>query len=305
MGVVLVEGGRRGARRGARGGRELQPLELVADQRGAGPVGVVGDDQQQRRGLGRGQQLGQQAHAVGVAPVEVVEEEDQAVAGGEGGEQALEGGEGLAPRLLVGGADPRVLGQLADGADALERREHAGEVASVAAEEGRELDRLERGEVVGEGVDEAVEGLEGDRLVLIAAAGEGDDVAARLEGAEEAVDEAGLADAGPAAQVDAGGAAAGGGGEALVEGVELGLAAEQDGAAGERGGVAERGATAPGEQFGSRGAALGVASQELADQGREVVGQVGGARRGRLLALLGEEDLGIFAEKGSLPVRAS
>ncbi|MCY1008834.1 hypothetical protein OV079_25410 [Nannocystis pusilla] len=279
---------------------QLQALELVADQRRAGPLGVVGDDQQQRRGVGRGQQLGQQAHAVGVAPVEVVEEQDQAAARGQGGEQALERGEGLAPRLLVGHAGAGALGQLAHRRDPLQHREHARELAGVGAEQRRELERLERAEVVGEGVDQTVERLERDGLVLVAAGREGDDVAARLEGAEEAVDEARLADAGLAAQVDAGGAAAGGGGEALVERVELGLATEQHRAAGHRRRRRQRRAAAPRQQLGPGGPLLGVAAQQLADQRRQVLRQAGAARRGRLLALLGEEDLRVAAGERQL-----
>jgi hypothetical protein len=218
------------------------PREVAAQGRDAaagGRVAAVADDQQQRRRVGRSQQLAQQRGAVDVAPVQVVEHEHERAGGGEAAEQRAQGLEGLLALLVRGEAGVERAGaQAVDRGDAAQHREQAREAVQLRRAQGLDLGVGALAQVAGEGVDQAVDALVGDALALVAAAGEDDRGAARERGAE-VVEQGAAAEAGGAVEEHQRGRAGAAVGEGAVEGGELvgatdELGGHRDGGGGER-----------------------------------------------------------------------
>jgi hypothetical protein len=233
----------------AHAGALVEALELAQHRRAGGLVAAVGADHEEGGGVGRGQELGEQAGAVLVAPLQVGDAEDQRAAVGDAGEQLLEAAKAAAAGLLLVGALEHALRGVGDDGDAGEHGEQAGELVDVAGHQRGGLDLRQPAEVVGERVDDGVEGLEGDGLALVAAAVEDHGLAVAAQGGEDVVDEGGLADAGVAVDVDGDGLALRRGLVGVVEGGEQVLAADERGRVDDRRGHAAAG--------GHRGAALG------------------------------------------------
>jgi hypothetical protein len=236
----------------AHAGALVEALELAQHRRGGAVVAAVGADHEEGGGVGRGDELGEEAGAVLVAPLEVGHAQDQRAAVGDAGEQLFEAAEGPAAGLLLVGALEHALRGVGDELHAGEHGEEAGQLVHVAGHERGGLDLGEAAEVVGERVDDGVEGLEGDGLALVAAAVEDHGLAAAAQGGEEVVDEGGLADAGAAVDVDGDGGALAGGVVGVVEGGEQVVAAD------ERGGL---GAGAAGRAAGERHALPAAAAR--------------------------------------------
>jgi hypothetical protein len=290
----------------AHAGALVEALELAQHRRGGAVVAAVGADHEEGGGVGRGDELGEEAGAVLVAPLEVGHAQDQRAAVGDAGEQLLEAAEGPAAGLLLVGALEHALRGVGDELHAGEHGEEAGQLVHVAGHERGGLDLGEAAEVVGEGVDDGVEGLEGDGLALVAAAVEDHGLAAAAQGGEEVVDEGGLADAGAAVHVDGDGGALAGGVVGVVEGGEQVVAADERGglgagaagrATGDRHALGRGGA---GEHVGAGEPGGGVALQQAHAQVGEVFGGAGGELvdvEGVVL-LLGGEDLEGGADEG-------
>jgi hypothetical protein len=293
----------------------LDPLELLQRRPRARPVAAVGRQHQQRRRVRRGQQLVEQAHAVDVGPVQVVDRQDHRSAQRQRVQQPLERGERPPPRLVLdarrvdGRRQPRRVHprRLLHQGDALEHREQPRQLAGVRAEQRRHLLGRLRQQVIGERVDQAVERLERHRLVLVAAAREDHRVAAVGQVGEEPLPERRLARARHAAQVRAGRSPAGRLGERVLERGALAGPPDQPGLARRPGrprhGLADRSgsplrrvalrrddAVAPGQHVRAGGPLGRVAAQQRGDQGgqRRVVGD---HRRRRVVELLGQEHL--------------
>ena len=138
---------------------------------------AVGHHVENGRRLRRSHELEEKRGAVGVAPLGVVDVDDQRLAGGERPEERAERRERpSADEVRVG---DRLLGDLADARRAPQNGEHASESADV----GRQLDRLplllQVDQVTAEGVDHGVDGLVRHRLALVGATAEHERLAAR------------------------------------------------------------------------------------------------------------------------------
>ncbi len=128
---------------------------------------AVGHHVEDGRRIRRAHQLEEEGGAVGVAPLSVVDVDDERLPGGERPEERPERGERAPPdEVRIG---DRLLGDLADARHAPQNGEHARESADV----GRQVDRLplllEVDQVTAEGVDHAVDGLVRDRFALVGA----------------------------------------------------------------------------------------------------------------------------------------
>ena len=120
-------------REGAERAEELALVDLVAP--------VAGEEQQRGR-VGRGEQGGHQLGAVDVAPLEVVEVEDQRPPPGQVVEEVPERGEGAAARLHgVAGGRVVALGVLVDHGHLVEHGEDAGEVPDLGGDHRRRRPR--------------------------------------------------------------------------------------------------------------------------------------------------------------------
>ena len=141
--------------------------------------------------------LVEQRDAVHVAPLHVVDVEDERSASRERAHELAQSAESLVPYALS--VVDRQIGEIREARDALEDGKQPGERGGVPRRRERSLDLLDANEQPRERVHEAVHGLVGDRLALVRAAAEHLPFAARLEVVEEALDEGGLAHAGAAA----------------------------------------------------------------------------------------------------------
>ena len=158
-------------------------------------VAVGHHDEQRRRERGA-HGLEQQVDAVGVAPLHVVDPEDQRPAARQLGEHPPQRGERVAPHVLrVGG---RGLHGGGDGRHAPQHREQTREGPDVGRHRDGAVVVGEPHQVPAQRVDDAVEGLVGHRLALVGAAAQGDGLAAPDQAVEELLDERRLAHAGGA-----------------------------------------------------------------------------------------------------------
>ena len=254
-----------------------------------------GRHHQKRRCVGRSHHLADQREAVGVGPLQIVDEDDQRPAVGEpghqlpgGGEQACAQFERVEARLRL---EPRRLGHSPHAA------KHRERVAEQRRGSWQERSRLRFGhqqDLAAEGIDHAVDGLEGHRLALEAAPGK-DHRAALIDqqAVEELAYQRGLAHprlaphhhrhrSPPAAHL-----------VGLVEDLQLALAphekalargARSRGLGGPRQGLCAKSR----EHVASGGPRRGIEAQQLAAQGVEVRRHLRkeGSRRRRIRPLL-------------------
>ncbi len=138
------------------------------------PVGDAGraEEQERRRG-GRTQDVAEQGEAVGVGPLEVVDEDDDGTALGEAGEHVADRGEHSAPHLVRVGP-LRGVARLGHPRDAAQGGKDLHERTGPGREIRVGFARRDPREEAAEGIDDSVERLVGDGLALVAAAGEDD-----------------------------------------------------------------------------------------------------------------------------------
>ena len=148
-----------------------QALEQRAAPHFLDPVG--GEEQEWRRVLWT-HELGQQWSAVGVAPVQVVDEQNQSSRTRDPGQQLAQRRKGAPPDLVrISGYDAE-LGPagLGDRLDPFQRREQPRECLDVAGQEGFYLAVAEAGQVVADSVHQAVDCLVVQGLARVAASAE-------------------------------------------------------------------------------------------------------------------------------------
>ena len=156
------------------------------------------------------QEIGEESRAVQVSPLKVVDEEDDFVLFRQPREQLPQSGE-RAPAQLLGVRDLENASPGAcHGLDAAEHGKELRERENVSREDLLGFGRRKLLQVLAEGVDQAVEGLVGDGLALVAASRQHDG-AGPTRALQETARKGGLAGAGRAVQADdRGGARAGG-----------------------------------------------------------------------------------------------
>jgi hypothetical protein len=178
--------------------RRAQALDQVAHRlAGVGVLAAIGQDQEQRRRVGRAQEIDQQHAGVEVAPLHVVDDQDERVAGGHAGEQLAQRVQPAPPELVrVGRRDP--LRRRLDHLGAAQDREEPRHRQDVARQERLHLLAREPGQVAAERVDQAVERLVRHRLALVAAPGQHHRAALLGQLARDPLDQHALAHAGAA-----------------------------------------------------------------------------------------------------------
>jgi len=129
---------------------------------------AVGADEQQRRGLRWAHQLEQQLRAVGVAPLQIVEEEHEPSGAREAIEQRAQGEERLASQERRRGDSLGGLGDLANGRYASQHGEDARHGPGVVGDDCRAVAIRESQALAAQRVDQRVEGLVG-HLALVGA----------------------------------------------------------------------------------------------------------------------------------------
>ncbi len=117
--------------------------------------------------VGRKERMGEERDAVPIRPLQVVEEDDERPAGGEGGEEPLELVERATSKRPNVLDRTRPFRRLGDRLDAPQDREHGGEVAHAPLDERRDLLGAAE-EPLAEIVDDAIGAGERDGLLLVA-----------------------------------------------------------------------------------------------------------------------------------------
>jgi len=172
--------------------RGVRAAEKIDQRRGL----LAPSRQQEQRGgrVGRPEEGGQEGGAVGVAPLDVVDEDHEQPAVGEPGQHLAQGLEGQATQVhgfQLGRFPPC-------GAD-LEspyEGEQTAECPQVARQDGRSLGGRQSPQHEAQGVDQAVERAEGDRLPFVAASLDESGLGPRTaQGIQEPLHQGGLADA--------------------------------------------------------------------------------------------------------------
>ncbi len=186
---------------------QLAPAGLLPQrpQAGAGVavLTAVAAQQQQRRRVGRGQQVGQQGGTVRITPLQVVNVQDERLHGGEAAEQVAQGGEGPAAQLVrVGHAGRLTVRGVGDCRDAPQHREQSHQRRRVERQQVGGLVPAQPRQMAAQRVDEAVQRLVRHRLLLVAAPRQHQRRAGVRQPVEEVLHEKGLAGAGPAVYVD-------------------------------------------------------------------------------------------------------
>ena len=169
--------------------RALRPALAHLHQQGA-PLGLlvaVRHEQEQRRRVGRTEDLDEERRAVEVAPVRVVDEEDERLDLTQGREELAQRTEGALSQT-----PPVVLARLArrgrHARDALHDGEEAAQRPDVLRQEQGLAGVRHAHQVAAEGVDHAVDRLERDRLALEDAATQDDGLAVHRQVVEEVMD---------------------------------------------------------------------------------------------------------------------
>ena len=174
------------------------PLEQRLEKRLGGRF-LAAEAQQREHGrrARRPKQLLEQHGAVRVGPLQVVDPDDQRLGDPRAGAAAraaprMPGAGGQADRRSRAPDRRRASG---DSVHLQQHREHSRQRRHVGRQQLFDLLTWNRREIAAQVVDDAVERLVRHRLVLVAAAGEHDDVVARAELAEKAPHQRALADA--------------------------------------------------------------------------------------------------------------
>ena len=186
-------------------------------------------EQEERRGFGWAQQLGEQAGAVAVAPLQVVDHQDQRAADGQPAQQFAQGAVGAAALLAFVGHFEDAAFAAFDGLDAVQHGEKAGEGPDIGWQEAFDFAFGQVPQVAGEGVEQGVEGFVGHGFAFVAAALEAQKLgSAGFLAVEEVLDEGAFAHARTAMHPDDGGVALLATFHGFVEHGEVGLAADEE-----------------------------------------------------------------------------
>jgi hypothetical protein len=145
----------------------LQLLPLRQEGAARGFVAAVGADEQQRRRLRRPQHLEERLGAVGVAPLQVVDEPQHQGTPADAAQQRTQSPEGPLTHLLVIEIRGRSVPRPGHHLDALEYRKHVGQHPNIVGHEQGGIGLGQGAEVAAEGIDDAVQGLEGHRLAVV------------------------------------------------------------------------------------------------------------------------------------------
>ena len=144
--------------------------------------------------VGWTEEFREEERAVGVAPLQIVDRQDQRTAISQAGQELTQGAEGAAPQLLrVGdlGGEPW---RRRHGPGPPQRREDPDQGSDVAGQERLRLQERQALHVLTQSIDDAVECLVGHRLLLVAPARQHNGLVAADQIVEEAPDQGGLAD---------------------------------------------------------------------------------------------------------------
>ena len=174
--------------------------DLLEERAGLRLFQPVGENVEDRGRVGRPHEIEEERRAVGVAPLGVVDVDDEGQLGRQGREKRAERREGPAAHEVRIGDGLR--GDLPDARHPPQHGEHEGDGAHVGRQIERLPDLLEVHEVPAEGVDHAVDGLVGDRLALVRASAKHERLAPLDELVEEVLRHGGLAHAGSAGDAD-------------------------------------------------------------------------------------------------------
>ncbi len=123
---------------------------------------AIGSEKEQRWRIRRPEDLGEEASAVEVAPLQIVDEQDEGARVDEPGEQLLQSGEGAPAALAVVRDVQRPLGHVGDRLDLTERGKETTELVDPARKESGGRGPRKPLQIIRESVDHAVESLEGD-----------------------------------------------------------------------------------------------------------------------------------------------
>ncbi len=127
----------------------------------------MGKDEHHRRRERRAREIEEQRGAVGVAPLRVVDVDDEGPTAGQGEEEFAQRPERAPSNALR--VDDGLLARLADARHATEDGEQAGERPRVPRLHEGALEVVDVHQVAAERIDDAVEGLVGHRLSLVGA----------------------------------------------------------------------------------------------------------------------------------------
>ncbi len=188
----------------------------------------VGTDQQQERRVRGLEQLAEQGRTVDVAPLQVVDGEDQRLAVADPREELAQGTESPAAKLLRVLDVGRALGRFGHGVNPAQHGEHPRQRRHVAGHQALGFVPMQPAQEACERVDQRVDRLVGDRLLLVASAAQHDRLAALDQSIEESLEERALAGPRPAMDEDGAGLAAPDGRERFGELGELLLAADEE-----------------------------------------------------------------------------
>ena len=201
--------------------------ERLEERAGRAILGAIGPEEQEDGGVGGSEQLGDQGGAIDVAPLEVVDGQDQRRPVAQPGQQLTQGREGATAQLLGVRALEDPARGLGPGLDLPQAGEDPRQRGHVPRQEGRDFGFRQVPQVPPERVDQAIEGLVGDRLSLVAAAGQDDGVAPLDPLVQEAPEQRRLAGTRVPVEVEDHGAASGHRGQGLIERLAMAAAADQ------------------------------------------------------------------------------
>ena len=158
-------------------------------------LGPVRSHQQHGGRVRLAEDVQQQAGAVRVAPLQVVDDQHQRLRRGQRAEQLRQGHRRARPQFLRAEDGPALTGARMDPVDPLEHREHLRQQRHVVGQQPVDHVRRQLAQVAAERVDQAVERLVAHRLLLVAAPRQHQRLRSRVQGVDEVVDDRALAHA--------------------------------------------------------------------------------------------------------------
>ena len=169
--------------------RPLGPARPQLGEKGArlGLLFAIRHHEQERRGMWRSRQLEQQGGAVGVSPLDVVDEEDDWPSSNKRRKQLAQGRE-RSPSNALGVGDS-FLGERSDAGHAPEDREEPREGPGILREREGQVLFVQTHQVAAQRVDHAVDGLVGHGLALVHAPPQDDRRALLHQLVEELLDQ--------------------------------------------------------------------------------------------------------------------
>ncbi len=177
-------------------GPRVVPLLEQRDEQGARAliVGAIASNEQNRRRWGR-EEIDQQRGAVGVAPLDVIDEQRERSAGGEPAEELAQRAERTLPEHLAIGDRERWRRAGGDHRHAVQHGKDLRKERNIRRDQRLCLRGRDLREVLRQPIDDAVQRLEGYRLVLVAAPREDQQPLAPRELCKGSLDQGALAEA--------------------------------------------------------------------------------------------------------------